>query len=176
MADPIHQFEIQKIVTLGHIGGHEIAFTNSSLFMAITVVGIAALLVGGSASRALVPGRMQSIAELSYEFVANTIQSTAVSTSGLGTGQSWSAQTRSVGTWYQNSTSKPIMINISRNGANGASNILYVQSTNVTATEIAARCSVVDYGGASAILSAIVPPGYYYQLTGTAPNYWWEFR
>jgi len=77
MADPIHQFEIQKIVTLGHIGGHEIALTNSALFMAITVVGIAALLVGGSASRALVPGRMQSIAELSYEFVANTIQSTA---------------------------------------------------------------------------------------------------
>ena len=77
MADPIHQFEITKLVTLGHIGGHEIAFTNSALFMAITVVGIAALLVGGSASRAMVPGRMQSIAELSYEFVANTIQSTS---------------------------------------------------------------------------------------------------
>ena len=45
--------------------------------MAITVVGIAALLVGASSSRALVPGRMQSIAELSYEFVANTIESTA---------------------------------------------------------------------------------------------------
>ena len=63
--------------TLGQIGGHEIAFTNSALFMAITVVGIWALLVGGSSPRALVPGRMQSIAELSYEFVANTIQSTA---------------------------------------------------------------------------------------------------
>jgi F-type H+-transporting ATPase subunit a len=77
MADPIHQFEIRNLVPLGSIGGHEIAFTNSALFMAITVVGIAALLVGGSSARALVPGRMQSIAELSYEFVANTIQSTA---------------------------------------------------------------------------------------------------
>jgi F-type H+-transporting ATPase subunit a len=77
MADPIHQFEIHSLVPLGHIGGHEIAFTNSALFMAITVVGIAALLVGASSSRALVPGRMQSVAELSYEFVANTIQSTA---------------------------------------------------------------------------------------------------
>ncbi|MBX9847508.1 MAG: F0F1 ATP synthase subunit A [Xanthobacteraceae bacterium] len=76
-ADPIQQFEIQKIATLGHIGGHEIAFTNSALFMAITVVGIWALLVGGSSKRALVPGRMQSIAELSYEFVADTINSTA---------------------------------------------------------------------------------------------------
>jgi F-type H+-transporting ATPase subunit a len=77
MADPIHQFEIQKFVTLGNIGGHEIALTNSAIFMAITVVGIWALLVGGSGQRALVPGRMQSIAELSYEFVADTIQSTA---------------------------------------------------------------------------------------------------
>jgi F-type H+-transporting ATPase subunit a len=77
MADPIHQFEIYPIVNLGHIGGHEFAFTNSALYMAITVVGIAALLVGASSSRALVPGRMQSVAELSYEFVANTIESTA---------------------------------------------------------------------------------------------------
>ena len=77
MTDPIHQFEIHKIATLGHIGGHEIAFTNSALFMAITVVGIWALLVGGSSARALVPGRMQSIAELSYEFVADTINNTA---------------------------------------------------------------------------------------------------
>jgi F-type H+-transporting ATPase subunit a len=77
MADPIHQFEIHNIVSLGSIGGHDIAFTNSALYMAIVVVGIAALLVGASSSRGLVPGRMQSIAELSYEFVADTIQSTA---------------------------------------------------------------------------------------------------
>jgi F-type H+-transporting ATPase subunit a len=77
MADPIHQFEITKLVTLGTVGGHEIAFTNSALFMAITLVGIWALLVAGSSKRALVPGRMQSIAELSYEFVADTIESTA---------------------------------------------------------------------------------------------------
>ena len=77
MADPIHQFEITKLVTFGHIGGHEIAFTNSALFMAIAVGGIVALLLGASSSRALIPGRLQSIAEISYEFVANTIQSTA---------------------------------------------------------------------------------------------------
>ena len=77
MADPIHQFEIHNLVPLGKIGGYDIAFTNSALYMAITVAGIAALLVGASSSRALVPGRMQSIAELSYEFVADTINSTA---------------------------------------------------------------------------------------------------
>src|SRR6201991_3386555 len=77
MADPIHQFEIKKFAVLGNVGGHEIAFTNSALFMAITVVGIWALLVGGSSAKSLIPGRSQSIAELSYEFVPNTIQTTA---------------------------------------------------------------------------------------------------
>ena len=76
-ADPIHQFEINKIFSLGTFGGHEIAFTNSSLFMVIAVLLIALLLVGATSGRSLVPGRMQSLAELSYEFVANTIRSTA---------------------------------------------------------------------------------------------------
>src|ERR1700738_735649 len=76
-ADPIHQFEIHKIFSLGTIGGHEIAFTNSSLYMVIAVLLIALLLVGATAGRSLVPGRMQSLAELSYEFVATTIRSTA---------------------------------------------------------------------------------------------------
>jgi F-type H+-transporting ATPase subunit a len=77
MADPIHQFEINKIFTIAKVGGHEIAFTNSSLFMVIAVGIIGALLVGATSSRSVVPGRLQSIAELSYEFVATTIRSTA---------------------------------------------------------------------------------------------------
>ena len=76
-ADPIHQFEIHKIFSLGTVGGHEIAFTNSSLYMVIAVLIIALLLVGATSGRSLVPGRMQSLAELSYEFVATTIRSTA---------------------------------------------------------------------------------------------------
>ena len=76
-ADPIHQFQINKLFTIGTIGGHEIAFTNSSLFMVIAVGIIGALLIGTTASRSIVPGRLQSVAELSYEFVATTIRSTA---------------------------------------------------------------------------------------------------
>jgi F-type H+-transporting ATPase subunit a len=75
--DPIHQFQITKLFTLGHIGGQEIAFTNSSLFMVIIVGIIGLLLVGMTASRSVVPGRLQSMAELSYEFIASTIRSTA---------------------------------------------------------------------------------------------------
>src|SRR5215212_2048481 len=74
-ADPIHQFEITKLFSLGHIGGHEIAFTNSSAYMFASVAVISLLMIG--TGRQLVPGRMQSVAEISYEFVASTIRSTA---------------------------------------------------------------------------------------------------
>jgi F-type H+-transporting ATPase subunit a len=76
-ADPIHQFQITKYFTLGHIGGQEIAFTNSSLYMFAAVAIISLLMIGGTARRQLVPGRLQSLAELSYEFVATTIRSSA---------------------------------------------------------------------------------------------------
>ena len=76
-ADPIHQFQITKLFTLGHIGGQEIAFTSSSAYMFLSVAVISLLMIGGSAGRQLVPGRIQSIAELSYEFIASTIRSNA---------------------------------------------------------------------------------------------------
>src|ERR1700731_2235738 len=76
-ADPIHQFQITKLFTIGHIGGQEIAFTNSSAYMFASVAVISLLMIGGSAGKRLVPGRLQSVAEISYEFVANTIRSTA---------------------------------------------------------------------------------------------------
>jgi F-type H+-transporting ATPase subunit a len=74
-ADPIHQFQIHKLFTIGHIGGQEIAFTNSSAYMFLAVAVIALLMIG--TGRQLIPGRLQSVAEISYEFVANTIRSTA---------------------------------------------------------------------------------------------------
>jgi F-type H+-transporting ATPase subunit a len=76
-ADPIHQFKITKLLPITTIGSNDIAVTNSAVFMLVAVGLIAALLVGATSSRSLVPGRMQSIAELSYEFVASTIRSTA---------------------------------------------------------------------------------------------------
>jgi F-type H+-transporting ATPase subunit a len=75
MADPIHQFEIHKIFSLGHIGNQEIAFTNSSAYMLGAVGVVSLLMLGGSAGKRLVPNRFQSVAELSYEFVANTLRS-----------------------------------------------------------------------------------------------------
>jgi F-type H+-transporting ATPase subunit a len=77
MADPIHQFQITKLFPVAHIGGHEIAFTNSALYMALAVAGVSALMIGATASRSVVPGRMQSLAEISYEFVRDMLRSSA---------------------------------------------------------------------------------------------------
>jgi F-type H+-transporting ATPase subunit a len=76
MADPIHQFEIVNLVPLGRIGSTEIQFTNSALYMLIAVALTALLMLGTTAGRQLVPGRLQAMAELTYEFVANMIRST----------------------------------------------------------------------------------------------------
>jgi F-type H+-transporting ATPase subunit a len=74
-ADPIHQFQITKLFTIGHIGGQEIALTNSSAYMFLAVAVISLLMLG--AGRQLVPGRLQSVAEISYEFVASMLRSSA---------------------------------------------------------------------------------------------------
>jgi F-type H+-transporting ATPase subunit a len=74
--DPIHQFTIQKIVPI-EIGGVDLSFTNSSLFMALTVAGASAFLLLATRRRALVPSRAQSAAEVTYEFVATTLRDSA---------------------------------------------------------------------------------------------------
>jgi F-type H+-transporting ATPase subunit a len=76
MGDPIHQFVIVKYFTLGHIGPYEIAFTNSALFMLLAFAVIALMMLVPTRGGSLVPSRMQSVAEMSYEFVATTIRST----------------------------------------------------------------------------------------------------
>ena len=70
MASPIEQFQINPLIPV-------LSFTNSSLFM----VGTAAVVVGGllfaTRSRAVVPGRAQSVAEMLHDFVAGTLRDAA---------------------------------------------------------------------------------------------------
>ena len=75
--DPIQQFQIVNLFPIARIGNSEIAFTNSAAYMVAAVAIISIFLIAGTARRSLVPGRLQSTAELTYEFVANTIRSTA---------------------------------------------------------------------------------------------------
>ncbi len=72
--DPIHQFAIHDIA---QIGGTQIHLTNSAIYMAIAVGLTMLLLLGTTGSRRLVPKRMQSVAELTYELMANTLRNTA---------------------------------------------------------------------------------------------------
>ena len=74
--DPMHQFEIKRFVELNFFG-LDASFTNSSLMMVIGVTLVSFFLIGSMRGRALVPDRMQSLAEMSYEFVANMVRENA---------------------------------------------------------------------------------------------------
>ena len=76
VVDPIHQFQIHELIPL-HFGHLNLSFTNSSLFMVVTVALAIWFLVSATGSRALVPGRAQSVAEMGYEFVAGTLRDAA---------------------------------------------------------------------------------------------------
>src|SRR3546814_5768044 len=70
MHSPLEQFEIRRLFPVGgdHAEIGALTFTNSSLTMVAALVLVSAFLILGMRRGALVPGRMQSLAELSYEF------------------------------------------------------------------------------------------------------------
>ena len=74
--DPIHQFQISKWIPI-EVGGMDLSFTNSSAFMVATVAAAGLFLYLTTSSRALIPGRLQSISEMSYEFVASMLRDAA---------------------------------------------------------------------------------------------------
>jgi F-type H+-transporting ATPase subunit a len=74
--DPIRQFRVESMVD-AHPFGANLSFTNASLFMVIVLLLACLLMIIGASRKSLVPGRIQSIAEMAYEFVANTVKVTA---------------------------------------------------------------------------------------------------
>nr|WP_276562445.1 F0F1 ATP synthase subunit A [Hoeflea prorocentri] len=71
--DPIHQFQISKLIPI-EVGGLDFSFTNSSLFMVATVAVAAGFLFLTTSNRGMVPSRMQSVSEMCYEFVASMLR------------------------------------------------------------------------------------------------------
>ncbi len=71
--DPIHQFQISKLIPI-EIGSLDLSFTNSSAFMLVTAAVAGGFLYFATASRAMVPGRGQSVAEMAYDFVRNMLR------------------------------------------------------------------------------------------------------
>ena len=66
-------FEIKRLISF-HIGSLDASYTNSALWMTIAVIVAFLLFVVGVRQRALVPGRLQSVAELGYEFIAGMVR------------------------------------------------------------------------------------------------------
>ncbi|MFG1420850.1 F0F1 ATP synthase subunit A [Roseixanthobacter liquoris] len=75
--DPIHQFEVQRYAELLRVSGVSFSFTNASAFMIGIVGAIFLFLTFATRGRTLVPGRMQSVAEMSYEFIAKMVRDSA---------------------------------------------------------------------------------------------------
>lgn len=74
--DPLHQFVVQPLIPL-NIGGLDASFTNASLWMVVTVVAVTLFTTLGMRSGAMVPGRMQSVVESFYTFVADMVRDNA---------------------------------------------------------------------------------------------------
>ena len=69
MESPLHQFEVKTLLPM-QIGSMDISFTNSALFMALSVISILTLFLIAIRKPKPVPGKLQSLIELSYEFIA----------------------------------------------------------------------------------------------------------
>ncbi len=76
-SSPLDQFTIKTIVQLPQLGGYNIDFTNTAFWMVMAVICAYGLLIIGMRGRALVPGRLQSLVEMTYEFVSGTLRENA---------------------------------------------------------------------------------------------------
>lgn len=74
MHSPVEQFTIKVLFAL-NLFGYDVSFTNSSLFMVLTALASIAFLALAIRPAALIPGRMQGLAEMLYEFVADMVRS-----------------------------------------------------------------------------------------------------
>lgn len=73
MSDPIHQFAIKEYAPF-ELGGLNLGFTNSSLWMMIAAAVSFGFLMTATRDKAMVPGRLQVAAEMLYEFVAGMVR------------------------------------------------------------------------------------------------------
>jgi F-type H+-transporting ATPase subunit a len=72
--DPIHQFRLHDIFGPFNLGGYQISFTNSALFMAINVALITLVLSLAARKGELVPSRLQSVGEMWYSMIHNMVK------------------------------------------------------------------------------------------------------
>jgi F-type H+-transporting ATPase subunit a len=71
--DPMHQFKIDKLFDL-NLGGYDVSFTTSALWMVIGVLLVIGVLALATANMKTVPGRLQSLGEVWYGFIAGIVK------------------------------------------------------------------------------------------------------
>ena len=76
-ANPMQQFNVNKIGPEIKLGGIDLSFTNSSLFMVLSLIIISIFLYFGTKEKKIVPNKIQLIAEMFYNFIAKMISDTA---------------------------------------------------------------------------------------------------
>ena len=76
-ANPMHQFQVYRIGPEIKLGNVDLSFTNASLFMLISALTICLFLYFGSKQRNIIPGRLQLISEMFYNFISKMISDTA---------------------------------------------------------------------------------------------------
>ncbi|MGB1441850.1 MAG: F0F1 ATP synthase subunit A, partial [Candidatus Puniceispirillaceae bacterium] len=64
-----------KVLFALNLFGYDISFTNSALFMVLAIAVSCGFLVFAMRPASIVPGRMQGLAEMMYEFVAEMVRS-----------------------------------------------------------------------------------------------------
>ena len=72
---PMDQFIVRPLFGDGDVGVFTV--TNATLWMALSVLGVALLFILGTRGRAIVPSRIQSIAELAYGFIHKMVEDVA---------------------------------------------------------------------------------------------------
>ena len=75
--NPMQQFNVYRIGPEIKLGGVDLSFTNSSLFMTFTALVIIFFLYFSTKEKKIVPGKIQLISELLYNFIAKMISDTA---------------------------------------------------------------------------------------------------
>lgn len=75
--DPMSQFEIFGLFSMLDEPIGTFTFTNSSLWMTFVVLAASLIFVVGASGRAVVPTRLQSMAEVSYDFVRRMVRDNA---------------------------------------------------------------------------------------------------
>jgi F-type H+-transporting ATPase subunit a len=73
VASPLEQFQISPIVHL-NVAGFDVSYTNSALAMTAAAIAASVFLIAAGSGAKLVPGRLQSIGEIMYEFIAGMVR------------------------------------------------------------------------------------------------------